>query len=58
MDQSSEMETFEESSSQQVCGILNATPGALRQAKRSLRQRFGLKGEDSFEDFLRALVKQ
>ncbi|MDE5850319.1 MAG: hypothetical protein K2H38_09275 [Muribaculaceae bacterium] len=45
-------------SSQQVCGILNVTPGALRQAKRRLRQRFGLKGDDSLEDFLRALVKQ
>ncbi|MDE6522406.1 MAG: hypothetical protein K2L17_06275 [Muribaculaceae bacterium] len=44
-------------SSQQVCGILNVTPGALRQAKRRLRQRFGLSGDDSLEDFLRALVK-
>ena len=44
-------------SGQQVCGILNITPGALRQAKRRLRQRFGLAGDDSIEDFLRSLAK-
>ena len=44
-------------SGQQVCSILNITPGALRQAKRRLRQRFGLAGDDSIEDFLRSLVK-
>ena len=39
----------------EISSMLNISPAALRQARKRLRERFGLTADDSLEDFLRNL---